>query len=472
MENHDFVLALNNHTFGELLYYPFGYANVPTPDDALYQIMGAELTSRNGYFALRDSPFAGDSDDFMYGTVGTHDKIFAFTPEIGNQFWPPSNEIIGLCKEMMYLNLTAAQMATNYGAITETAPLYTGDQPTTQVTFDIRRLGVVGSGTFTVSIDPVSANISATGNPVTFSNMDVLEEDSGTIQYTLAAGTAAGEEVVFDLVVNNGSYDNPVRVTKRFGALNEVFNDPGNSTGTNFDNNGWGTTNSVFVSPSSSITDSPSGNYPNNTSETITLSDPIDLTNADGAMVSFYAQWDIESDWDYVQFEISINDGSTWIPQCGKFTNPGSASAGQPTGQPLYDGVQNDWVFEEIDLSDYLGENILARFQLISDNAGRRDGFYFDDLKFRIVEEGVLGTADVLANEFAVYPNPVKDLLNITTSLNDYSVAIYTLQGQEISRSIGNQGSIVIDYSSFAAGIYLMQLTSENSSKTVKIVKQ
>ena len=43
-----FVLALNNHTFGELIYYPFGYADVPTPDDNIYQGITNLLVSKNG----------------------------------------------------------------------------------------------------------------------------------------------------------------------------------------------------------------------------------------------------------------------------------------------------------------------------------------------------------------------------------------------------------------------------------------
>ena len=472
VENHEFVMAFNNHTSGQLLYRPFGYADIPTPDEALLAGISAELVSQNGYFPLRDSPFAGDSDDFMYGTVGTHDKIFAFTPEIGTSFWPPSNQIESISKNMMYLNITAAKMVNNYATLIDTAPTFTGDQSVINATFDIKRLGVAGTGTFTVSINPISSNITSVGNDVTFTALSILEEDNGTIQYTIGGAVQAGDDIVYELILNNGSFDTVQLITKKFGALDPVFEDPGNSATTNFSNNGWGTTSSVFVSPSSSITDSPTGNYPNNTNETITLSDPIDLSDALGANATFFAQWEIENNWDYVQFEVSINGGSTWIPQCGKFTNPGSGNPGQPTGEPLYDGTQNSWVLEEINLSDYLGQTILVRFQLVSDNAQRRDGFYFDDLKINIVEDTVLGTDDVLDSQFSLYPNPVKDILNINTALTNYSIEVYSLQGQLIARNERNNGSQIFDYSGYASGVYLMRLTSEGASKTFKIVKQ
>lgn len=472
VEQHDFVMAFNNHTSGQILFYPFAYADVATPDDELFQGVSAELVSQNGYFALRDFPYAGESDDFMYGTVGTHNSIFSFTTEIGTSFWPASNQIESICKNMMYLNLTAAKMTNNYASVEDTAAQYIGDTSTGEATFDIKRLGVAGSGDFTISLNPVSSNITSAGSPVIFTGMQVLDEDSGNISYTLAAGTEAGDAIIYELVIDNGSYTTAITVNKYFGELISVFSDPGDSTTDNFDNNGWGTTSITFVSPSSSITDSPGADYPNNTDETITISDAVDLTDALGANVTFYAKWEIENNWDYTQFEVSIDGGNNWIPQCGRYTNEGSTNAGQPTGEPLYDGFQNDWVLEEIDLSDYLGSTILVRFHLVSDGGLRADGFYFDDLTINIVEESVLTTNDLATSEFVAHPNPVQDLLNITTALENYTIELYTIHGQLIHHKVNNNGSQTIDYSKFSAGIYLLRLTSAEVSQTLRIVKE
>lgn len=476
VENHDFVMAFNNHSYSKLLLYPYGYdENVPTPENALFQGISEELVSQNGYANIISSelyPAAGVSDDFMYGTVNTHTKIYAFTPEIGAEFWPNSNQIEPIAKEMMYLNITSAKMVNNYAGASDTSPQFVGDQAVINANFDIRRLGVAGSGDFTVSLSPVSTNIVATGSPAAFSGLEVLDVESGTIQYTLAGGTAAGDDIIYDLIVNNGSYDTAFRVNKKFGNLIPIFTDPGDSTSDNFNNNGWDVTTSTFVSPSSSITDSASGNYPNNANETITLSDEIDLTTAIGANVTFWAKWEIENNFDYVQFEVSINGGSNWTAQCGKYTNEGSTNNSQPTGEPLYDGFKTDWVLEEIDLSDYIGENILVRFHLSADDGVREDGFYFDDLTINIVEDYVLGDADISEVQFSIYPNPVKNLLNITTLFSNYSMEVYTLQGQLISLVEDLSGSQTINYSGYATGLYILKLTSEGTSQTFKIVKQ
>ncbi|PKA83895.1 putative secreted protein (Por secretion system target) [Ulvibacter sp. MAR_2010_11] len=475
VEQHDFVMAINNHTSGDLLLYPYGYTdNAPTPENALFEGISEELVSQNGFDNIISSelyPAAGVSDDFMYGTVGTHDKIYSMTPEIGPSFWPPSNQIVPISQGMMYLNLTSAKMVNNYAAIKDTAPLFVGSLVNAEADFDIKRLGVSGTGNFTVSMNPISANISTVGNAVTFTGMDVLDTDSGFIPYTLANGTVEGDAIIYELIVNNGSYDSKITINKLAGSLLPVFNDPGNSVSDNFVNVGWGITTNTFVSPSSSITDSPGALYPPNSNKTITLSNSVDLTNALGASASFYAKWDLEPNYDYVQFEVSINGGSTWIPQCGKYTNAGSNNNSQPTGEPLYDGSQSDWVLEEINLSDYLGETILVRFQFRSDNGDQRDGFYFDDLKINIASDGTLGAPETTENHFELFPNPIEDVLHINTQLTNYSISMYTLQGQLVTKTENNSGPQSFDYSNYASGVYMIQITSENASKTFKVVK-
>lgn len=471
LEQHNFVIALNSHTSGELLYYPFAYNGQATPDEALFVGMAAELTSRNDYFELRDCCFSGDSDDFMYGTVGTHNSILAFTPEIGTSFWPPASNIDPVCKEMMYQNITAARMVNNYGRLHETASLFTGDGTNATASFEIKNFSVTDEGDFTVSLNPVTGNITNAGTSVSFNNLDLLEIETGNISYQIDPTTTYGDPVIYDLIINNGLYDTTVRVEKMYGASTQVFEDDGDSATDNFNNNGWGITSSFFVSPSSSITDSPTSNYNNNQTKTITIEDEIDLTDAIGASVSFQARWDIEANFDYVQFQISTDGGNNWEAQCGEFTSTGAAA--QDDGQPLYDGVQNDWVREQIDLSAYLNESILARFQLVTDGGNTADGFYFDDLEFSVLNEDELSVDDsAFAKAFSTYPNPVSNALNINTSLPEYTATIYSIQGQRIAQMPSLSGNQSIDYSTYASGMYFIQLAAEGKVTTLKIVKK
>jgi hypothetical protein len=471
-EQHDFVMAFNNHSFGNLLLRPYGYAeNTPSPEEDLFRELGIELVSENGFNNILSSELyaaAGDSDDFFYGTVGTHDKVYAYTPEIGPEFWPPSSQIEPISKGMMYHNLTSSKMINNFASIKDTAPLYTGEVPVNNATFNIRRFGLSGNGNFTVTLNPVSANIVASGAGVSFSGLDLLETQNGNIQYTLGGVVNSGDTIAYELVVNNGIYDTRVLVTKVYGSLSTIFEDDASSI-SNYTTNGWATTTQTFVSSPSSITESPNGNYPANSNKVIRLNNTIDLSGVVGANVTFWTKFDIENNFDYARFQISIDGGNNWISQCGLYTNAGSSN--QAEGQPLYDGTQNDWVLEQIDLSDYIGETISARFTFRADNFSEGDGFYFDDLTFNKVEDNVLTFENIQQNQFGIYPNPVKDVLHITTALNKYSADIYSIQGQLIKTN-ATSGNQTLDYSDLASGIYILKLTGEETAQTFKIIKE
>ena len=472
VEQNDFAAAMNNHTFGQILFFPFGYADVPTPEENVYDAINPVLVSQNGFDPRRDSPFSGDSDDFMYGTVGTHDRIFAFTPEIGNQFWPPAGEILGINQSMVFFNMQIAQMVNAYAKAQDTTPLFLGEDTTPDIAYAINSLSINDDITnnFEVRIEAISSNITSTGTVGNHNNLFADESDTGAITITLDPNIATGEEVVFDIVVDGGAIEDRLRVTKFFGEPEEVFSDSGNSATANFVNQGWGVTSAEFVSPSSSITDSPGGNYSSNQNERITLEDEIDLTEAVAATVSYYALWEIEAGFDYAQFEISRDGGATWEPQCGNFTTIGNNN--QDTGQPLYDGNQPDWVLENIDLSEYLGDTILARFQLITDGIINQDGFYFDDLTFNVINEAPLALDDEIVQNFSFYPNPTTDRINITTTLSSFTTTIYNIQGQQVSRVIEHQGNSQLDLSALAIGMYFIELQSEGSIRTIRVVKQ
>ncbi|MGY3793561.1 M14 family zinc carboxypeptidase [uncultured Aquimarina sp.] len=473
-EQHEFVIALNNHTFGELLYFPYSYAdNTPTPDEDIFIAIGAELTSQNGYSPLRDAPFSGDSDDFMYGgTTQPHDKIFSFTPEVGTSFWPVSNQIDGICKEMMYLNLTAAKMTNNYAQIESNGSVFVGDNLIVNADFTLRRLGITGNGNFTVTITPISSNISNVGNPKNYTNTQIGTDISDSIEIVLDNSVNTNDDIEYIIQVDGGLLTESIQVTKKFGALQQVVNNDASDIN-DYTQSGWSTTTTTFVSSNSSITESPTGNYGSNQNKSIELSQMIDLTDATAANVQFYAKWNIENNWDYAQFEVSIDDGASWIPQCGKFTNSGSTNAGQPTDEPLYDGVQNDWILEEISLSDYLGETIKVRFQFVSDDQIEQDGFYFDDLIVNILNPNVLDVEENLLSAFKVFPNPAKDMLTITpANVGDYNIYIKNILGQEVMSRNQMTGTQEFNISNLRSGLYFLNIEVSGNTKTIKIIKQ
>jgi hypothetical protein len=424
-------------------------------------------------------PAAGDSDDFMYGMLttasgGAREKVYAMTPEIGASFWPAASQIDGICKEMMFHNITAAQLTGNYGKLEDNAA---SSFETTNVTvpFSLTRLGLQDVTSFNVTINPVTANITSVGSAQSFNNLNLNQTVSDNISMTLDNTISPGDLITYELALFNGLYTSAQTITKVYGDLTPIFEDMVVNSN-NWQLNGWGISTTDFFSPSQSFTDSPVGTYNNNQNKSITLNNAnrINLTSTSllEANLMFQAKWDIENNYDYVQVEISTNNGASWTPQCGNYTNIGVAS--QPAnGQPLYDGLQSTWVEESISLSDYLGQQILVRFQLVTDQSVTGDGFYFDDLKIVVMDTA---TASEASNELgelvAVFPNPVQDRLFINTSLEKFQATIYNLQGQKLYSFESKEANIELDYNGYSSGIYFLNISTDKASKTFKVVKE
>jgi hypothetical protein len=115
----------------------------------------------------------------------------------------------------------------------------------------------------------------------------------------------------------------------------------------------------------------------------MSLTRSFDLSGVDQATLSYWTWYDIESDWDYVYVEVSADGGGTWEilkTPSGVGTNPNGNSFGWAYTGSSGDGENPQWIHEEVDLSDYAGQQILIRFEYITDDAVNRPGFVLDDV--------------------------------------------------------------------------------------------
>jgi hypothetical protein len=229
----------------------------------------------------------------------------------------------------------------------------------------------------------------------------------------------------------------------------------------------WNTTTQQYHSPARSIADSPVGEYDDNENNIITLVEPIDLTDRVYASLSFWAKWDIEAGYDYVQVLISDNNGSTWTALQGKYTHPGNSN--QANGEPLYDGTQNTWVKEEISLEPYLDKQIKIRFRLISDVYVTGDGYFWDDMTVTVVdiETGLSDNHPLPGeNQLSVYPNPASGevFLKLNNRLPGESgmVKVFDVQGKiVVEKTISvRENELQIDVSGWIPGIYFVNVHS------------
>ena len=267
-------------------------------------------------------------------------------------------------------------------------------------------------------------------------------------------------------------------ISKTFlGLANTISEDPADNLDNWISNEGWDLTDEEFVTAEFSITDSPDRRYFNNENSSL-LSQPIDLNTGDAAFLSFYALWEIETDYDYVQV-IALDEILNPIaPLCGLYTN-GGVGGFQPEDEPLYDGEQLSWVEEKLDLSEYMGQTIVLQFVLRSDGGLRRDGFYMDDVALEVFEEGVINQTDIRfkpAGSLTVQPNPAQDMVEIrfNQAINGKQrLSIYNALG-ELVRSLdwkAAQTEVALD--GLPSGVYFAVMEDgDESLKPVRFVKE
>lgn len=328
---------------------------------------------------------------------------------------------------------------------------------TSYIPFDFKLLGLDTVGTFTVSLTPLSANIQTTGAAKTFSGLNFNLSVTDSITITLNSTTLPGDEVKFLLTVNNGLYDISDTITKYYGPVVTPFFENGNTTSA-WNTQFWGTATSSFISALSSIADSPIGDYQSSSINEITTISNINLLNAAAARLTFFTKWATEPQYDYAQLQISDNNGSTWTPLCGKYTVPGSPF--QDVGDPVYQGVNLNWVKEDINLNAYTGKNVKLKFIMVSDGFVEYDGIYVDDLSVeKIVASGV-GINNLENNTFNIYPNPATDIARIETAANAKNINVINTLGQTVftENLILEQHHYDLNIADFAAGVYVVKV--------------
>ena len=477
---HQFRIALNYHTYGNLLVYPWGYNDQLTPDGDMFVDFTGLMTRQNNYLAGTGTQTVGytvngDSDDWMYGDTVMKNKIMSLTPEAGFSFWPASSEIVGICTENIYQNLTAAHLLLNYGEVTDQS-----DEAVASLgghfQYNIKRYGFE-NGSLVVSFTPVSSNIVNMGAPQVFS-LNQLQSSTDSVSYTLAGTIQGDDEIVFVVNIDNGQWIKRDTIRKYYqqgggnGSSLFVDNLDNNQNWQNNIGNSWNVTTSEYYSSPRSMTDSPVGNYPNNSQTQMVSVNPIDLSGADKATLIFWAKWDIESGYDYVQVGGNTTNSTNYTPLCGLYTRTGVPA--QAHNEPLYDGVQSTWVEEQIDLTDFLGGDFYLSFALVSDGGVREDGFYFDDVEITVTTNNV-GTETISLNEFIIRqnrPNPTTNttIIEVENIPTDGQLVIYNLLGQEVYRSTVQSNQIEVNTSDWNTGVYFYRMESkEGISESYKM---
>ena len=434
----EFNNALHYHSYSNLLIHSWGDGSYPDePYLTTLREIGNEMTHYNGYLVGTGIETVGytvngDAVDWSYGNAG----LLSYTPEIGSfvdNFWPSEDRVIPLCQDQIYSNSIFAMVAGSDYIIYDKLynNMYPSINDTISISLVIQNRGILSSnGPVTIDITPLNSFSDVSNDNIILESLSARSTDTTDILLSASSNIQNGfMGGIIVSIYDSSSYHKVDTVSIIFGDHQEIFFDGAENGMTEWsDDDNWGT---IFDASEglSSITDSPVGNYIGDWgSSTTQLSSIINFSGIFYPFVTFDAKWNIEKRYDFVQFQAST-DGVNWTALSGNFTSIGSGSGVQITGDPVYDGIQEDWINEIIDLSFYTDKpQVWLRFLLKSDGAVEEDGFYFDNffihgysrfMKGDINQDNSINIYDlVMLIEFIFSGNTVPDNLFHISDIN------------------------------------------------------
>ncbi|MEL6717578.1 MAG: M14 family metallopeptidase, partial [Bacteroidota bacterium] len=163
---HDFKIAMNYHSFGNLLIHPWSYSDQPTPDESAYVSIANAMTRDNDYLPGTPTQTVGyrvngDANDWMYGEQTEKGKILSFIPEVGTSFWPPISQIEPNCQANIHQNMMTAHLANAYASFKEESNTYIQAEDNALV-INLKNTGLE-SGQFEVKVTSINGGLRSIG---------------------------------------------------------------------------------------------------------------------------------------------------------------------------------------------------------------------------------------------------------------------------------------------------------------------
>ncbi len=158
-QQHNFVLSLSYHSYGEIVNYIWNYSPIEPPDSSLIRQLSQMYASYNGYWVTEGYQWYethGDLNDYAYGI----DSDMDWTIELGESFVPPPSQIQPIWLENRDAILAFIQKA-GQGIIGVVIDSVTGD------TLKHARIWVEEIG-WPVFTDPVSGDFVRVLKPGTY----------------------------------------------------------------------------------------------------------------------------------------------------------------------------------------------------------------------------------------------------------------------------------------------------------------
>jgi hypothetical protein len=219
-------------------------------------------------------------------------------------------------------------------------------------------------------------------------------------------------------------------------------------------------------------------NYGNNIKSYL-VSQCFDLTTITSPTLKFDMAFDLETDWDIVYVEYSLDNGASWtILGDANDANWYNSNTAQGQNNTCFNCPGNQWTGTNATLTEYskslnafsTSTSFMARIVFHSDESVNQQGAIIDNF----VITGALSTEEFSKDSFTIYPNPSSGLFNIQTAKPmTFDYTIFDVTGKIIlsQKNVSTKGNkYTFNLNNYANGVYFLNMTSENSTITKKLM--
>jgi hypothetical protein len=475
----NFKVNLDYHTYGNYLIKPYAWCDpTPTPDDAVFNEFGADITADNHFtfgtpYQTVNYYVRGGDIDWCYSndSTGHTNHVFGMTPEVGViGFYSDPAHIIPEAQTCLWQNTYYCLVAGAYPGVKNIAfnkSTYTQNEiGNVKVVF--RNKGLLDAQNVKVEFIPLNAYLTVPVQLYSKVTMPSRTSDSVTFNFTISGSCPNGYAIparirikqndslivfnqVYNVLVGNG-------VTT---FADSAENGSGNWTyGT-----GWAINTASYYSPTHSFA---YPNYAANANSSMTLSFPLNLSSYPVAYLEFWHKYGVETGYDYCYVEVSSDNGTTW------------------QNVATYNGTMTTWTKQSFDISSKvnLSGNFRIRFRLTSDGNTQGTGWYVDNIKITNYQGQITGTGNnlgIIPDKYSLgqnYPNPFNPSTSIKFGLSKSGIVkliVYDVTGKVISTLLNetfNAGehTVLFNAENLSSGVYYYKLESGNFSDTKKML--
>ena len=78
---------------------------------------------------------------------------------------------------------------------------------------------------------------------------------------------------------------------------------------------------------------------------------------------------------------------------------------------------------------------------------------------------------NTIEKQFTIFPNPVHDFINIKSENQIVETSMYDLNGKLVLNANQSSDNVILNLNEFSSGFYLLKITTNDGSRTIKIIK-